>query len=73
MTGKLSLLRARDLINDKWVVMMPADKVSGKVAYQFGDNGKWQNMYADVAVEHVFKQTRTTQMKIMLMHQMLTH
>lgn len=59
LTGKLSLLRARDLINDKWVVMMPADKVSGKVAYQFGDNGKWQNMYADVAVEHVFKQTRT--------------
>ncbi len=56
---KTSLLRARDLINNKWVVMMPADKIEGELTYEFKDFGKIEQLNAGVTVTHVFKQTRT--------------
>ena len=56
---KFSMLRARDLENDVWVVMMPADKLTGKVHYIFKSFGKIENLDAGVAVVHVFKQNRT--------------
>jgi iron complex outermembrane receptor protein len=56
---KFSMLRARDLENDVWVVMMPADKLTGKVHYIFKNFGKIENLDAGVAVVHVFKQNRT--------------
>jgi len=56
---KTSLLRARDLINNKWVVMMPADKISGEVNYKFKDFGKFYDLNTSVTVSHVFKQTRS--------------
>lgn len=56
---KTSLLRARDLTNDKWVVMMPADKVSGEISYKFNDIGLFKSANLGIAVTHVFEQTRT--------------
>lgn len=55
---KTSLLRARDLVRDTWIVMMPADKVSASVRYAFGDAKNVSNVHASMEWTHVFKQTR---------------
>jgi iron complex outermembrane recepter protein len=59
LEAKFSMLRARDVKNDVWVVMMPADKITGKVHYVFPDWGKFKDLDAGISVVHVFKQNRT--------------
>lgn len=55
---KASTLRARDVANNKWLVMMPADKISFDLEYQPADF-KWMHDNAiHAGVEYVFEQKR---------------
>jgi iron complex outermembrane recepter protein len=56
--GKASLLRARDLLADDWIIQMPSDRYEGEIGYRFGDSKRWHESYITVQVLHVTEQTR---------------
>lgn len=57
-TTKASLLRARNLGIDDWLISMPSDRFTQQLNYNFLKNGKLSNAYISLEVPSVLKQTR---------------
>lgn len=56
---KGSMLRAKNLETNSWIVMMPADRLRGALNYQYPKSiGLWRNLRAGLNTQYVFKQTR---------------
>ena len=57
-TAKASTVRARNLETGTWIVMMPADRISGELSYSGKDLGSLHNWKVRTEVAHVFEQKR---------------
>ncbi len=55
---KYALLRAKDRKLDDWLIMMPADRLSGEIIVGMKDKGRFIRNQASMEVQHVFKQTK---------------
>jgi iron complex outermembrane receptor protein len=55
--AQASVLRARDLTRSTWLILMPADRISNNIKYQFADGKRVSASYVSAEVQHVFKQT----------------
>lgn len=58
LTSKASLLRAYNRSIDDWLILMPSDKLTNELTYNFKDKGRLSQSYVSVEVPVVFKQTR---------------
>ncbi|MFN0276940.1 MAG: TonB-dependent receptor [Chitinophagales bacterium] len=56
--ARLSLLRARDVLNDSWIVSMPADRIGGGATYFFNTKNCFSELFIGTEVLHVFEQIR---------------
>lgn len=57
-TSRASILRARNRRIDDWLTLMPADRVSTELAYNFKDKKSMRDTYISIEWQHVFEQTR---------------
>lgn len=55
---KFSYLHAKDKTLDDWLILMPANRLSNEISYNFGDHNKRTNTYLSAELLNVFKQTR---------------
>lgn len=58
LTSKASLLRAYNRSIDDWLILMPADRLTNELTYNFKNAGKLSESYISVEMPVVFKQTR---------------
>lgn len=58
LQAKGSMLRARDLKKDDWLIQMPADRYETGAEYLFKDGRKFRQSYMKITLQHVRKQTR---------------
>lgn len=58
VTGKASLLWARNKQINDWLIGMPSHRVSGELNYQLADKGKFSETSIGLEVPVVFRQTR---------------
>lgn len=56
-----TLLRARNLETNEYLVMMPSDRFRNTLTYEFKDKGRLGKPYVSVSVSSVFKQWRVPQ------------
>jgi iron complex outermembrane receptor protein len=59
--GKASLLRARDLTRDQWIIQMPSDRYESRLEYHFRNAGKLNETYMSAGFLYVLRQTRVPQ------------
>lgn len=53
-----SFLRAWDYTNSDWLILMPSDRVSLNLRYDFDMNERWKECYISAEAQQVFEQTR---------------
>jgi iron complex outermembrane receptor protein len=58
-TMKYSMLRARNLSLDDWLIMMPSDRIRNELTWYLKQSGSSTDPYVSVEVENVLRQTRT--------------
>jgi iron complex outermembrane receptor protein len=58
LTSKASLLRAHNRRMDDWLILMPSDRLTNELTYNFSNEGKLKDTYFSVELASVFKQTR---------------
>lgn len=58
LTSKLSLLRAYNRTADDWLILMPSDRISNTLRYNFRDNSRFNENYISAEYNNVLKQTR---------------
>ncbi|MEY3437012.1 MAG: hypothetical protein RL335_1468 [Bacteroidota bacterium] len=58
MQAKGSLLRAKDLVTNDWLIQMPADRYEVSAEYLLKDGRKFRQSYMKASVQHVRQQTR---------------
>ena len=58
LTSKYSMLRARNLAINDWLILMPADRISNELSYTFKDGKRLRNSYLSFEIQNVFEQTR---------------
>jgi iron complex outermembrane receptor protein len=56
--GKASLLRARDLTRDQWIIQMPSDRYETRLEYHFRNAGKLNETYIGAGFLYVLRQIR---------------
>lgn len=59
LSSKASILRALNRSTNEFLVMMPADRLTNSIAYNFKDGKHLKKGYVSLSVLTVFKQTRT--------------
>lgn len=58
ITSKASLLRAYNRSINDWLILMPSDRLTNELTYNFNNQGKLNNTYLSLELATVFKQTR---------------
>lgn len=58
LTSKASLLRAYNRSIDDWLILVPSDRLTNEVTYNFNNHGKLKETYLSLELATVFKQTR---------------
>lgn len=53
-----SLVRGRDLTNDRWLFLMPPDRTTNALAYTVPQAGHWKDLEISLTSDLVFRQTR---------------
>lgn len=56
--AKGSFLRARNNTAKDWLILMPADRISLNLRYDFSIGNRWKECYVSTDAQHVFRQTR---------------
>jgi iron complex outermembrane receptor protein len=56
--SRAAILRARNKKLADWLILMPADRVSTELAYNFKDGSFLKQSYLSIELQHVFKQSR---------------
>lgn len=58
VSGKASLLRARNKMANDWLILMPSDRVSGNLTYSIPAVRRISNSSLSLELQHSFEQTR---------------
>lgn len=58
LTSRYSLLRARDLRRDDWLVWMPSDRLFNELSYSFKDSKRLSGTYLSLEWQQVMQQKR---------------
>lgn len=58
LMSKISILRAYNQSIGDWLILMPSDRLSNELTYNFIKEGKASSSYVSVEIATVFKQTR---------------
>lgn len=57
-TFKGSMLRARDITKNDWLILIPSDRISLEARYTRNLSEKWKECFAGMEAKYVFRQTR---------------
>lgn len=57
-TSKISLFRAKDVSENKWLVLMPSDRYEAKLQYNLANSSRFSNSYLSASGLFVTKQWR---------------
>jgi iron complex outermembrane receptor protein len=58
IASKYSMLRARDRINNDWIIYMPADRFQHSLTYTFKNTKSFENSYVSIDLQQVMNQSR---------------
>lgn len=56
--SRASILRAFNRDTDDWLILMPSDRFSNEVVYNFGESERFTDSYVSLSVSNVLRQTR---------------
>ncbi len=59
LRNKYSMLRARNLTANEWLIWMPSDRIENEIAWNFNDSKKFVNTSFSISSQHVLFQKRT--------------
>jgi iron complex outermembrane receptor protein len=57
-TLRYSLLRARDISTDDWLIWMPSDRLSNEITYSFKKGKRFSDTYFSLEMQNVMRQKR---------------